>query len=677
MNGKSRDIGVYEVNAVDGLVCLIELPRLLICLILCMLRKHASWPIGSTHRLTSLARGAFLAPASLAPKSRASGSSFDLGDLRARLMRKSVERPLRALAAIGIPVFAQLLMGARGQEKPAVLAVGAKRGGMGRSSGQKLSCPIGGDSTFSTNKSASLAPPNFALTSAARAARVGRDRPVRPKFSADVATVGNPDNSSTRDRRDEALQFLLGRINYEQSPASPYAQRSMKLDRMRTLLTRLGNPDAGMKIIHVAGTKGKGSTSTYLASILRAAGYEVGVFTSPHLEQIEERFAVNGVPCSMATFADLVCQIRPIVSQFDKDASGANNPGERPTFFEITTAVALLYFAQRQVDAAILEVGLGGRLDATNVCQSIVSIIASISLDHTRQLGDTVEQIAREKAGIIKPGTPVVIGPMSPGPLAEIERIAARHGARTLIADRDFTFQHRAGTLSARAPQTAPQLPQLDFSVLRAQQLPTLAPLELSGFELGLWGRHQAANAALALAAVGELQRQGWLVSTSAMRSGLQGAGLPGRIEVVRQRPLIVLDVAHNPASAEALVRCLSESFVAVRRRLLFAATRDKDVRGMTRLFVPYFDRIVATSYRDNPRGVTAERLAQIVSEELRAIGRSVSDVVLAPDPVAAWQEAREATGDDDLLCIAGSFFLAGELRALVRRTELTLPVVC
>src|SRR5258708_10378831 len=245
-----------------------------------------------------------------------------------------------------------------------------------------------------------------------------------------------------------------------------------------------------MKIIHVAGTKGKGSTSVMIASMLTAAGYRTGVFSSPHLEQIEERFAVDGQPCSPDELVALVNGMIPIVRAMDEEAASEGDPTGGPTYFEITTAMALVHFVEHQVDAAVLEVGLGGRLDSTNVCLPVVSVITSISFDHMRQLGNTLASIAGEKAGIVKPGVPVMSGVTDIEPQAVIAQTARDHGCRLIQLGRDFTFEYRGKSAIA----------EFDFRYMVAAQ-----EFHLNSLSLAMPGRHQAANAAVALATVSEL----------------------------------------------------------------------------------------------------------------------------------------------------------------------------
>jgi dihydrofolate synthase/folylpolyglutamate synthase len=298
-------------------------------------------------------------------------------------------------------------------------------------------------------------------------------------------------------------------------------------------------------------------------------------------------------------------------------------------------------------------------LDSTNVCQPEVAVITSISLDHTRQLGDTTARIAAEKGGIIKPGVPVIVGSTDDAARTVLADIAHERGARFIEAGRDFDFSYRPPhEIDARAATG-----RFDFVSHRSD-----APGEVRDAELRLLGRHQAANAALALATIGELQRQGWLVSTDAMRTGLAQATIAGRIEVVRRHPTVVLDVAHNVASAAALVECLTESFDCAQRVLLFAASRDKDVPGMLRVLTPYFQRIVLTQFQENPRAVPTRQLAAWCREELLRLGRPTDSSCLrsCARPADAWNLARRWAADDELVCIAGSVFIVAELRALV-----------
>jgi dihydrofolate synthase/folylpolyglutamate synthase len=460
-------------------------------------------------------------------------------------------------------------------------------------------------------------------------------------------------------RHAAALEFLFGRINYERVAVLPYGERQLKLDRMRSLLHRLGNPDAGIPIVHVAGTKGKGSTSAIAAAILHAAGYDVGVFSSPHLERLEERFTVNGQPCSAGDLVALVDRIRPIAEQMDAAAEATGDPTQSPTFFEITTAMALMHFADRQVDAIVLEVGLGGRLDSTNVCQPAVTVITSISIDHTKQLGDTTAKIAAEKGGIIKPGVPLVLGAMDEDARGVITGLARQHGSRVIEAPRDFEFAYRA----PHEVDDHASAGSLDFSFHSID-----IRLELKDAPLRMLGKHQAANAALAIATALELRRQGWLISTDAIRAGLADATLPGRVEVIARRPTVVLDVAHNVASVEALVDCLGESFAARRRTLVFAASRDKDVPGMLRVLLPHFDRVFATEFQENPRAVPVDQITSWCRDEFARVGRRIGSDGLKcyKIPAHAWAEARKSAAADELICITGSFFIAAELRSLV-----------
>lgn len=443
-----------------------------------------------------------------------------------------------------------------------------------------------------------------------------------------------------------ALTFLLGRINYERAPAAEFGLDAVKLDRMRELLDRLGNPHAELRVAHVAGTKGKGSTAAMLAATLSAAGLRTGLYTSPHVHGIEERIAIDGAICTPDEFAALAQRVRPVVDEMDRRAGG-DIIG--PTYFEITTAMALLHFADRGVDAAVLEVGMGGRLDSTNVCRPQVCAITSISLDHTRQLGDTLEAIAGEKAGIIKPGVPVVSGVTQPEPRDVIRRIAAERSSPLIELGTDFDFNYHSPT----ADDEPSSLPWVEYRAAQGQAAPA------EHYELGMWGRHQGANAAVAVALVEQLRQQGWDIPAAALRHGLRSARCPARIEVLHCRPTIVVDAAHNVASAAALVETLDELFPTGARRLIFAASQDKDAAGMLRLLLPRFDEVYLTQFSHNPRAVPVEQLRAWAGSP--CAGRKLH---VEPEAMRAWRTATNRLAADELLCVTGSFFLAAELRS-------------
>ena len=447
-------------------------------------------------------------------------------------------------------------------------------------------------------------------------------------------------------RRDAAVTWLFGRIDYERSTTVPYSERQLKLDRMRQLVTALGSPDRAMPIVHIAGTKGKGSTAAMLAAMLTAAGYRTGVFSSPHLEKIEERLAIDGQPVTGEQLADLVDQVGPVVEAFDQHSSEAGL-----TFFDIITALALVHFANQKCEVVVLEVGLGGRLDSTNVCLPAVSVITSISLDHTKQLGCTLASIAGEKAGIVKRGVPVVSGVTQAEPREVIAEVAREHGCRLLQLGRDFDMEYLGHHAFHYRPHEGSPLAEV---------------------ALGLSGQHQAANATVALAVVDELNRQGWQIDTQAQRQGLARVQLPGRIERIPatadstqlKRPAVVLDTAHNEASAHALAATLVEEFSGP-RTLIVACSKDKDVEAIACALVPVFDLVIITRYLENPRAVALDDLAHQFQQACTR-QRCETDLVTSPTPQSAWQQAIALTRPNGVICIAGSFYLAAELRPVV-----------
>lgn len=447
----------------------------------------------------------------------------------------------------------------------------------------------------------------------------------------------------------EAMAFLTSRENYERG--SGQDAKSFQLDSMRELLFRLGNPQEVFPAVHIAGTKGKGSTAAMISAAACESGYRVGLYTSPHLHSVEERFMVDGCSCSADQLADLLWEVRPIVEAMDREGRA------RPTYFEVTTAVAMLYFAQLQVDLAVLEVGMGGRLDSTNVCNPEVTVITSVSLDHTRELGDTLPQIAKEKAGIIKPGIPVVSGVIDPLAREVVHKQAETHGAPLWELNREFE-------VAAYAPP-GPGKMQSAFE-FKAHRLPMRSHNDLT---LGLLGRHQADNAALAVAVLELLAAEGWKWDPLSVRRGLAQVQCCGRVELISQGPAVIIDAAHNVASIRALLDTLEELKLGGPRVLVFASSSDKDLDGMLSLLVPRFDHLILTRYLDSSRAARPSDLGEIVDRIIRS-GSINTSWEVQEDPNSAWAAASDRAGGDGAICVTGSFFIAAHMRPLAGQSD-------
>jgi dihydrofolate synthase/folylpolyglutamate synthase len=438
---------------------------------------------------------------------------------------------------------------------------------------------------------------------------------------------------------DAALAFWLGRVDFERRTARP---GDLKLEAMAALLARIGDPHRRLRIAHVAGTKGKGSTAAFIAAIAAAAGQRVGLFTSPHLTDVAERIRIGGAPISRDALAGGLTAMRPAVEELER-------LGHSVTFFEIATALAFWEFDRTRVDLAVMEVGLGGRFDATNVCQPAVSVITSISYDHTAILGDRIAQIAFEKCGIIKPNVPVVSGAAHPDAAAVVRQIAAERGCRLLELGRDVHVTHRPGEVT---PIGAVRPPRITVDVGNEV---------LGEFPLGLLGEHQADNAALAVVALRLLAESGPAVPEGAFRRGLADVDWPARMEVFPGPPLAVLDCAHNVASAEALCATLRQSFPRCSRHLIFACAADKDAAGMLAVLLPQFDGVTFTRFRANNRFVAPDRLAALAAHIRPDLSAETS-----ADASRAVENTLFADPPPDILVITGSVFLAGEVRPLL-----------
>ncbi|QDT42722.1 Folylpolyglutamate synthase [Gimesia alba] len=456
-----------------------------------------------------------------------------------------------------------------------------------------------------------------------------------------------------------SLDFLFGRLNYERMGSNKYSTKDFKLGRMQELLKALENPQSSVPTIHIAGTKGKGSTSAMIAEMLSAAGYRTGLFTSPHVTRYEERILIDGKQIAPEQLVDQVTVLSEAVDQLGLDFG----EGEMtPTFFELTTALAWMHFKQNQVDYAVMEVGLGGRLDSTNVCEPLATLITNISYDHTALLGDTIEQITREKAGIIKSGIPVFSGVTQPEAIAVLEEVCAERQAPLYLLNRDFFYETvresgKAGALTAASGS-------LDAN--RQQKIQVKSPWSvIDEMPVSLLGQHQAMNAGLAVVLLDYLRHTGTPIEIGQMRTGMVGLKWPARIEVVQKNPTVIIDTAHNGASINALIKTLDECFSQQNRLLIFAATREKDVSEMLGALLPHFETVILTQYLSNPRRIPVNELNDI-AQTIQQESGSHTDLISTASPADAWLKAKANSTPETLICVTGSFFIAAEMRELL-----------
>ena len=470
-----------------------------------------------------------------------------------------------------------------------------------------------------------------------------------------------PRQTKPDDAYEKALSFLYGQINYEKMTVSSANRYRFRLQRMSELLQELGlgrylylpsSPKPPIPLIHIAGTKGKGSVAAMVAAMLTASGLRTGLYTSPHLHRLEERFRIDGVVCPPEQLVTLVQELRQAVvsPSFISDLS---SPTDGPSFFELTTALALLHFERSRCQAIVLEVGLGGRLDSTNVCAPSISVVTSIGLDHQHVLGNDLAQIAAEKAGIIKSGVPVVSGVMDPAAQAVVESTANEHRCTHWQLGRDFHFQgSEDANWGSRLVYTGPS--ELGPSELgpgeSGNQIETFVPLE---------GTHQCRNAAIALATVEALRRQGSPISDAAINEGLAGLTCPGRIEPFQLSDgvLAVVDVAHNEDSVAALCDCLRNRGANRNIGVVFGTSVDKSAEVMLEQLTAVSDEIVLTRFHGNPRFVEPSDLVPMLPQGWTG----TADVIT--DPIVACEKALARISPDGILVICGSFFLAAETR--------------
>ena len=391
------------------------------------------------------------------------------------------------------------------------------------------------------------------------------------------------------------------------------------LSKTENLLKEFQNPHAGQNYIHIAGTNGKGSVAAFMGSILQKAGYRVGMYVSPHLVRFTERFRINGEEISQEKTAELIAELRSV---FD--------PDEPPTFFEAVTAMAILYFAREKTDIAIMEVGMGGRLDATNVITPLVTGITNISMEHQEYLGNTLSHIAREKAGVIKKGIDVVTAVTQPRVIEQFKAIAKERGAPLWRVGKDMTYRSTPSGLHFFGQSHS-----------------------MKGLQLGLRGIHQARNAALALGMMERIETKGFPHSIDQTREGLKNADWPGRMQIIRENPTILLDGAHNAAAVKALARTILSDFSCDKMILVIGIMADKDMGTLLRAIVPISDRVIYT------RPVYSRAADPHVLMEKASPLKIPGEVV--PSLAGALKRAEALANAKDLIVVCGSLFTVGE----------------
>ncbi len=436
---------------------------------------------------------------------------------------------------------------------------------------------------------------------------------------------------------DSALKYLYTHTDYEQMRRVRYNSDTFSLDRMALLLKKLDNPHDKIRTVHIAGTKGKGSTATMLAEMLKACGYKVGLYTSPHINDIRERICINGDVISQAALARLISQAEPHIEKMRDD---------KPTFFEIFTALAFKYFADAKVDVAVIEAGLGGRLDSTNVLKPAVCGVTSISVDHMYQLGNTIPKIAAEKAGIFKRDTPAISVPQTPEAKQVLKRIARQAKAPLMFTGEEIEFSYRVESSREQGCHTRISLttPHSKFEHL---PVPVL-------------GEHQALNCGLALALLDQLKQEGLEIDDEKAMEGLARVQLPGRMEIISEDPRVLVDGAHNAASIQALMRGIAQHVPYDSMVLIFGCAGDKDIEGMIAQITTGADKVIFTRSANSPRAADPKDLASLY-EEFSGRVAQVADKVLD-----AIRIANSAVSREDLICITGSFYLVGEAKTLL-----------
>ncbi len=451
--------------------------------------------------------------------------------------------------------------------------------------------------------------------------------------------------SNIEQKYQQALDYLYSFVDYSLTRQLRYSPEKFNLARIFKLMKLMGDPHKKYPVVHIAGTKGKGSTAAMVASILRAAGYKAGFYSSPHLQDFTERIQVHGEPISREKLVERVDQIRPLVAQVPEI-----------TTFEITTAIAFMEFYKKQVDVAVVEVGLGGRLDATNVVDPLVSVITSLSFDHMNVLGDSIAQIAAEKGGIIKTKKPVVLAPQWKEAREVIEKIAEERKAPLTIIGRDYFYGEHSRSLNGQTFF----LWSKDDQELVNDYISSggRTEWEPEHFSIPLLGTHQVENAATAYATIQILRENSLTINRESISAGFARVNWPGRFEIIQKSPLIIIDSAHNQDSALRLRLAMDDYLNGKPIVLLFGSSEDKDVRGMYSHLLPRIKTLVATR-STHPRAMEPKLLVELANQ----FGKHAIETQTIEEGL---NEAIKQAGKDAAIMVTGSIFVAAAVRDLI-----------
>ncbi|MEK6701678.1 MAG: folylpolyglutamate synthase/dihydrofolate synthase family protein [Planctomycetota bacterium] len=478
---------------------------------------------------------------------------------------------------------------------------------------------------------------------------MGKTPPIEPKSAPKPVVVEVPPELRVESRAgrapdpltlEQAMALLAGRMDVERLAPAQIPPATLRLDRMRAIVQALGHPEREFKSVHVAGSKGKGSTCEMVAAALTGCGYATGLYTSPHLINVRERIRLGSSPISEGDFLASIRKVAAVLPSIEKKHGPA-------TFFEINTAVAFVYFAAQAVDVAVIEVGLGGRLDSTNVITPEVAAITAIQLEHTAILGDTLAAIAGEKAGIFKAGVKAITIDQPPEVLEVFTQAAASVGCPFQVVGREIEFTHRFERATTGGPSYVVCLstPRSNFE----------------HFPVPLMGEHQALNCGLALGILDALRERDMdKITDRGVAAGLARTPSIGRIEEICRAPRIVADGAHTPDSIRALLRAIGTHLKYDNLIVVFGCAADKDVGAMVAKLAAGADKVIFTKATDNARAMEPRELQRRFAE---ASGKMTQT---APTLKEAINLAARAAGREDLICVTGSFYVAGEAKKLL-----------